>query len=162
MSDSFSQCRNNFWFQSYFSGVLNKQICHYILKKVWIFLGFRIREAMIVPFHMIFFSFSDELEEIDKRGVWDNRIRLVKKRSPWDNRIRLAKKGWDSRIRLAKKWDNRIRLAKKWDNRIRLAKRYMDWDKRIRLAKKSNWDNRIRLVKKDSLGKFIPSQKCTF
>merc|ERR1712210_71827 len=83
----------------------------------------------------------DELEEIDKRGVWDNRIRLVKKRSPWDNRIRLAKKGWDSRIR----------LAKKWDNRIRLAKRYMDWDKRIRLAKKSNWDNRIRLVKKDSL-----------
>ena len=109
-----------------------------------------------------FFSFSDELEEIDKRGVWDNRIRLVKKRSPWDNRIRLAKKGWDSRIRLAKKWDNRIRLAKKWDNRIRLAKRYMDWDKRIRLAKKSNWDNRIRLVKKDSLGKFIPSQKCTF
>ena len=118
--------------------------------------------SLIVPFHMIFFSFSDELEEIDKRGVWDNRIRLVKKRSPWDNRIRLAKKGWDSRIRLAKKWDNRIRLAKKWDNRIRLAKRYMDWDKRIRLAKKSNWDNRIRLVKKDSLGKFIPSQKCTF
>ena len=105
---------------------------------------------------------EDELEEIDKRGVWDNRIRLVKKRSPWDNRIRLAKKGWDSRIRLAKKWDNRIRLAKKWDNRIRLAKRYMDWDKRIRLAKKSNWDNRIRLVKKDSLGIFIPSQKCTF
>merc|ERR1711971_438534 len=72
----------------------------------------------------------DELEEMDKRGVWDNRIRLVKKRSPWDNRIR---------------------LAKKWDNRIRLAKRYMDWDKRIRFAKKSNWDNRIRLVKKDSL-----------
>jgi len=96
-------------------------------------------------------STPDELEEIDKRGVWDNRIRLVKKRNPWDNRIRLAKKGWDSRIRLAKKWDNRIRLAKKWDNRIRLAKRYMDWDKRIRLAKKSNWDNRIRLVKKDSL-----------
>ena len=107
----------------------------------------------------LFFSFSDELEEIDKRGVWDNRIRLVKKRSPWDNRIRLAKKGWDSRIRLAKKWDNRIRLAKKWDNRIRLAKRYMDWDKRIRLAKKSNWDNRIRLVKKDSLGIYSSRHK---
>jgi len=92
----------------------------------------------------------EEPEDVEKRGVWDNRIRLAKKRSPWDNRIRLAKKAaWDNRIRLAKKWDNRIRLAKKWDNRIRLAKKYMDWDKRIRLAKKSSWDNRIRLVKKE-------------
>jgi len=96
-------------------------------------------------------SMQDESEDTVKRGIWDNRIRLAKKRSPWDNRIRLAKKGWDSRVRLAKKWDNRIRLAKKWDNRIRLAKKYMDWDKRIRLAKKSNWDNRIRLVKKELL-----------
>jgi len=99
----------------------------------------------------------EEPEDFEKRGVWDNRIRLAKKpwdsrirlAKKWDNRIRLAKKPWDSRIRLAKKWDNRIRLAKKWDNRIRLAKKYMDWDKRIRLAKKSSWDNRIRLVKKE-------------